>query len=164
ELEESRKYKTEFAGEDGVSLVITEATIDDGGTYLVRADNRKGSVTSTTKLIVHSIDDVGLSTKDDTEETLSKKPRRQRQTGKDQTDNKNTIKLTKPEFLLRLRNKTAKVDDVAKLSVKVEGDPVPSITWYKDDEEITQESGDGKYEIFNEGNIYNLEVYDTDIG
>lgn len=41
-----------------------------------------------------------------------------------------------PRFIKKLNNKVVKTNSIAKLTVRVEGDPEPGITWFKDGREI----------------------------
>ncbi|KAI1898254.1 hypothetical protein AGOR_G00070440 [Albula goreensis] len=68
--------------------------------------------------------------------------------------------ITKPTFSSGLKDVTASSDTIVKLTVKVIGDPTPTLSWMKDGKDLFQ---GGKYEIFEEHGLAHLEIYESEV-
>ncbi|KAJ8391573.1 hypothetical protein AAFF_G00087140 [Aldrovandia affinis] len=66
---------------------------------------------------------------------------------------------TQPSFETTVKSKAVSKDSNVKFSCEVSGYPVPELTWYKDDMEMDRYCGLPKYEIFRNGKVHTLHIY-----
>ncbi|XP_051776269.1 uncharacterized protein alpk3a isoform X1 [Erpetoichthys calabaricus] len=66
---------------------------------------------------------------------------------------------TQPTFETTLKSKAVSEDCNVKFSCVVSGHPEPELTWYKDDVEMDRYCGLPKYEIFRNGKVHTLHIY-----
>ncbi|KAG9352177.1 hypothetical protein JZ751_020590 [Albula glossodonta] len=66
---------------------------------------------------------------------------------------------TQPSFETTLKSKAVSEDSNVKFTCEVSGYPVPELTWYKDDVEMDRYCGLPKYEIFRNGKVHTLHIY-----
>uniref|UniRef100_W5NBN5 non-specific serine/threonine protein kinase n=1 Tax=Lepisosteus oculatus TaxID=7918 RepID=W5NBN5_LEPOC len=66
---------------------------------------------------------------------------------------------TQPTFETTLKSKAVSEDCNVKFSCTVSGYPEPQLTWYKDDAEMDRYCGLPKYEIFHNGKVHTLHIY-----
>lgn len=60
-----------------------------------------------------------------------------------------------PSFTAPLKDRSIEDGSAARFDVRVRGKPSPAVTWYKDDEEITDEQFP-HIKVFREGNLYSI--------
>ncbi|XP_067275081.1 alpha-protein kinase 3 isoform X2 [Pseudorasbora parva] len=66
---------------------------------------------------------------------------------------------TQPSFETTIKSKAVSESCNVKFSCVVTGYPAPELTWYKDDMELDRYCGLPKYEIFRNGKIHTLHIY-----
>uniref|UniRef100_A0A8C2J494 non-specific serine/threonine protein kinase n=1 Tax=Cyprinus carpio TaxID=7962 RepID=A0A8C2J494_CYPCA len=66
---------------------------------------------------------------------------------------------TQPCFETTIKSKAVSESSNVKFSCVVTGYPAPELTWYKDDMELDRYCGLPKYEIFRNGKIHTLHIY-----
>ncbi|XP_035272405.1 alpha-protein kinase 3-like isoform X1 [Anguilla anguilla] len=70
---------------------------------------------------------------------------------------------TQPSFDTTLKSKAVSEDSNVKFSCEISGYPVPELTWYKDDMQLDRYCGLPKYEIFRNGKVHTLHIYNCTI-
>ncbi|XP_053479864.1 uncharacterized protein alpk3a [Ictalurus furcatus] len=70
---------------------------------------------------------------------------------------------TQPCFEMTIKSKAVSEACNVKFTCVVTGYPVPELTWYKDDMELDRYCGLPKYEIFRNGKIHTLHIYNCTV-
>ncbi|XP_013419371.1 titin homolog isoform X2 [Lingula anatina] len=137
----SRHHQIEFDATDSTTLTIRDINPEDIGQYVVTATNIAGTARSSTKFVT------GEAKPAEVVAEAAPEP------GEPEGE--------PPRFLKKLRDRKVTTGNIVKLSVKVDGEPEPEITWQKNGRDLEDE---GRYEVFIERDTYNLEIYDSEVG
>ncbi|CAG0914301.1 unnamed protein product [Notodromas monacha] len=136
------RVRTEINMDNVHTLIITDITRAERGMYMCAAENAAGRVTTYCHVtVVNDASEVDIDPWMD-----PGYPRILRTVNE---------KLRSPEFTMRLRTRRIEVSYPVRLTCHVDGNPLPSVNWFKDAELI--EAG-GRYKLLQEGGFHTLEV------
>ncbi|CAL8090942.1 unnamed protein product [Calicophoron daubneyi] len=146
QLTQSVKYMQRYAGHD-YSLKISRVKTDDAGHYTVRAENSYGRREYPVMLTVQPVQEIKR-------ETIQPTTRKRRELTPVEMFHEEE---KPPRFAFHLRNRYIQEGVNVKLTCTADGNPMPTMTWYKDGRELRK--GEGNYEIESILGMSSLELY-----
>ena len=141
-----KRIKLDWDVTDDINtLIITETTESDAGSYTARATNKWGVVESTVTVIIAP---AGVKiTKTTTDSGETKVTMEKTTEVVEQTVGTSSNQESSPQFKVKPESTVINEGDALKLQCQTTGDPKPDIEWFKDDKKIKPTKKDKRIAI-----------------